>query len=531
MTGAALGAARFCSRIADRVGGRAGWRRAAIAFGAGALAAASLPPVYALPVLLAAFPVLVWLIDSAPTFRRAFLDGWLFGFGFFVAGLYWIGFSLLVEAERFAWLLPFAVLCIPAVLALYTGCVASLARCAPAGAPRIVALAAAWVLVEWARGQLFTGFPWNALGTVWAVSDETLQFAALGGMYGLSLVTVLVAAAPALLARDRGRRSWLLPAGALLIVPALWIGGAARLSAAVQQTVPGVVLRIVQPNIPQRDKWHPALRERHLATYLQLSSAPGARPVTHLVWPETAVPFVVATDPALRRIMASAVPPGGLLLTGAIRTTLPGAHPFRAWNSFHAIDGAANIVATYDKFHLVPFGEYVPLRRWIDIAKITAGRTDFSAGPGPRTLSLPGLPPVSPLICYEVIFPGRVVAPGTRPGWLLNVTNDAWFGTSTGPYQHFAMARLRAVEQGLPLVRAANTGISGVIDAHGRTVARLGLNRQGVVDAVLPRGVEGGTVFSRLGSAPVLILAALLLLTAVVAFRRAGREPPAEFSV
>ncbi len=516
MTEIVIGGVALCSRFARVVGELTGWRRAGLTFAAGVLSAAALPPVHALPALLLAFPVLVWLLDYAPTKKRAFLDGWWFGFGHFVAGLYWIGFSLLVDAERFAWLLPFAVLCIPAVLALYTGCVAALARWAPAGNSRVLALAAAWTLAEWVRGQLFTGFSWNAIGIVWTASDATIQFAAVGGMYALSMLTIIIAASPATLGGGVGWRAWILPVGALLALFALWLGGTVRLSAAMSRSVDGVLLRVVQPNIPQRIKWRPALRDQHFATYLRLSSAPSDRPVSHIVWPETAVPFDVSSDHARRRIMASAVPKGGLLLTGALRATSRGERPFRIWNSFYAINNAAEIVATYDKFHLVPFGEYVPFRRWLGISKLTAGRTDFSAGPGPQTIRLPGLPPVGPLICYEVIFPDRVIASESRPQWLLNVTNDAWFGNSSGPYQHFAMARLRAVEQGLPLVRAANTGISGVIDAYGRIRARLGLERQGVIDVALPRPAPGRTLYSRFGDLPVLIAAAFLLVMAGV---------------
>jgi apolipoprotein N-acyltransferase len=498
--------------LAAKIGSLTGWRRAGTAFLAGALAAAALPPAYILPVLLISFPIFLWLIEASSSWKQAFRDGWWFGFGHFIAGLYWIGFSLLVDAAQYAWLYPFAVLCIPAVIALYTGIVAALTRLAPAGGAGVIALAAAWTTIEWVRGILFTGFPWNAIGVVWTAMDATMQFAAVGGMYGLSFLTVLVAASPAALARGRGGRAMVVPALSLLIVCLLWAGGAVRLNSAVTETVPGVALRIVQPNIAQALKWHPDYRDRHLATYLRLSARSSDRPVTHMIWPETAVPFLVSADPARRRIMASAVKNGGLLLTGAIRTSPRGVQPYRIWNSLHAINDRAEIVATYDKFHLVPFGEYVPFRNWIGMTKLTAGRTDFSAGNGPRTISLPGLPPVSPLICYEVIFPENVTEPGTAPRWLLNITNDAWFGVSSGPYQHFAMARLRAVEQGLPLIRAANTGISGAIDSYGRTVALLGLGEQGVVDSALPRGLANPTLYSRFESWPVLVVSCLLFL-------------------
>ena len=518
MTEFGAGGLTKMAKLAGNVGALTGWRRAGTAFLAGGLAAAALPPVFILPALLISFPIFLWLIEASRSWKQAFGDGWWFGFGHFIAGLYWIGFSLLVDANQYAWLYPFAVLCIPAVIALYTGIIAVLARLAPAGIARVIALASAWTMIEWARGLLFTGFPWNSIGIVWTATDATMQFAAIGGMYGLSFLTVLVSASPCVLARGRNSKRMILPALSLMIVGLLWAGGTLRLTNAESGEVPGVTLRIVQPNIAQALKWHPDYRDRHLATFIRLSSAPSARPITHIIWPETAVPFIVASDTARRRVMASVIKNDGLLLTGAVRTTPRGFRPIRLWNSFHAINKNAEIVATYDKFHLVPFGEYVPFRRWIGLTKLTAGRTDFSAGPGPETIRVPGLPPFSPLICYEVIFPDKVKQANSSPGWLLNVTNDAWFGTSSGPYQHFAMARLRSVEQGLPLVRAANTGISAATDSYGRVTGRLGLNEQGVVDTGLPRRLSVLTLYSRFGDWPILIIAALSFLSMI--FRR-----------
>ena len=504
------------SKLAEIVRSLTGWRRAGVAFLAGGTAAAALPPVYILPALLVSFPLFLWLIEASPSWKQAFSAGWWFGFGHFIAGLYWIGFSLLVDAKQFAWLYPFAVLCIPAVLAIYTGIVAVLTRLAPAGVACAVALASSWTVIEWARGLLFTGFPWNSIGIVWTATDATMQFAAIGGMYSLSFLTILTASSLGALASDSGAKRMVLPILSLIFVGLLWAGGAIRLANAETDLVPGVMLRLVQPNIAQALKWHPDYRDQHLATYLRLSSAPSKTPVTHTIWPETAVPFIVAADTSRRRVMASVVKNNGLLLTGAVRTSpRGGTQPYRLYNSFYAIDKNARIVATYDKFHLVPFGEYVPFRRWVNFAKLTAGRTDFSAGPGPQTLKLPGLPPFSPFICYEIIFPNAVTKINASAHWLLNVTNDAWFGISSGPHQHFAMARLRAVEQGLPLVRAANTGISGVTDAYGQVIALLGLNEQGVVDTGLPSRLEETPPFSRFGSVPILLISVLAFISTI----------------
>jgi apolipoprotein N-acyltransferase len=275
------------------------------------------------------------------------------------------------------------------------------------------------------------------------------------------------------------------------------------------------MLRVVQPNIAQTLKWVPAERARNFERLLELTASPaasGAAPVTHVIWPETAVPFFLERDAGARQAMASVTPSGGGIITGAprVRTEADGGNRF--WNSLHAVDGSGAVVASYNKSHLVPFGEYMPLRGILPVGGIAAGATDFSSGPGPATLQVPGLPPFSPLICYEVIFPGAVKDSGNRPDWLLNVTNDAWYGNSAGPHQHFAISRVRAVEEGLPLVRSANTGISGIVDGYGRVTAYLALGERGIVDAGLPRALPI-TPYGQVGD---IILVVLLMSFSLV---------------
>ncbi|NNG03457.1 MAG: apolipoprotein N-acyltransferase [Inquilinus sp.] len=496
-----------------------GWRRWAVAFGFGAVATLALPPVYATPLLLVAFPGLLWLLGGAHGARAAFAVGWWFGLGFFVTSLYWIAFALAVDLASFFWMIPFAVVGLPALLALFVGAAtAVLGRLRLAGVPQVLAFAVLWALAEWLRGTLFTGFPWQLIGYGWGGWAGPLQAVSLIGVYGLGLLTVLTAALPVAAIRDDGRWSPAgLAAGALTLAVLVALGGwgAARLGGAGDETVPGVVLRLVQPNIDQRDKWDRDQLPHLFALHLELSRQPGPRQPTHIIWPETAVSWPLDGEPAIREAIASAVPPGGLIVTGAPRVER---EPLRVWNSLSAIDETGAVVGTYDKFHLVPFGEYVPLRGILPIEKITPGRLDFSAGTGPRTLALPGLPPVSPLICYEVIFPGAVSAGGaeaTRPAWLLNLTNDAWYGITAGPHQHFAIARTRAVEEGVPLVRVATTGISGVVDPYGRVTARLDLGRRGVVDADLPRALDGATPFARWGNGLFLLAIGGLALAAL----------------
>ena len=510
-------------RIADRLAALGGWRAHASSFTIGAVAAAALPPVHAIPVLAIAFPALMWQIDGARRARTAFARGWWFGFGFFVVGLYWIAHALLTDPARYGWMIPFAVGGLAAYSALFPGLAALIAhRFGRPGWSRILVFAAAWSAGEGVRGVLLTGFPWNPLGSVWTVLPPMLQVAAITGVYGLGLITAAVASAPAALAQTgRGRWAPLICASALLFV--VYAGGAARLSGASSAVVPGVVLRLVQPNIAQHHKWQQDLRAAQFAKHLRLSATATPTRPTHIIWAETATPFVVSDNEALRRRMAAVVPAGGYLLTGTVRTNRSDTGRLEVWNSLQAIDRDARISATYDKFHLVPFGEYVPFRSVIGLAKLTAGDTDFSAGLGPRTLRLDGLPPVGPMICYEAIFPGEVAQRDDRPGWLLNITNDAWFGISSGPYQHFASARIRAVEEGLPLVRVANTGISGVVDAYGRVKARLGLGREGIVDATLPVAISSPTPFARWGNSIAWITLIAVFLGGIL-----GRRSPPE---
>ena len=511
------GAGRMAA-LKARLSGLFGWRRWAVLGAFGVLAALALPPFYLLVLLIPAFSGLLWAIESSPGPVRAFADGWWFGFGLSAAGLYWIGLSFFVDAAQYGWMTPFAIGGMAAGLALFPALAAVLSHwvfgsrrrtplLSPAG--RVLVFSALWTATEWLRGWVLTGFPWNLTGSVWTVSDAMMQMAAVTGVYGLSLLAVAAAAMPAVLAEGpespERLRSWRAIALTALAVAAIGIAGAGRLSQASNETVPDVRLRLVQPNIPQDQKWKPELRRRHVLKQLAMSRRPPeqgqggqGRAPTHVIWAETAVPYVIGRTPGLAKTLGLAAPPGGLLITGAPRATPPGTKPSRLWNSLLAFDGQGRVAGTYDKFHLVPFGEYVPLRGLLPINKLTAGRQDFSPGPGLVTLALKGLPPVSPLICYEVIFPGQVAATN-RPAWLLNLTNDGWFGRSSGPYQHFAAARLRAVEEGLALVRVANTGISAVVDGYGRTIESLGLGREGVVDSGLPAALRGRTPFSRLG--------------------------------
>ena len=513
---------------------RARARARTTAFLLGTLTAAALPPVHALPLLALTFAGLLYLVLHGSRPRDALVAGWLFGFGYFLAGLYWVGIAFFVEAERFG------ALAVPAVIGLCAGSAAfpavacwlvALRRWRSVAAAAL-ALALAWTAAEVLRGVL-TAFPWNPIGAVWPASSGVGQLAAVAGVYGLSLLTVAVAALPATLlepgdgAAAGGRGRLVLPPllGALALT-LVWAGGQARLALADVEPTPGVRLRLVQANVPQDRKWDPEERERWFRRHLELSVPPEGERVTHVVWPESAVPYTLGRDPEARRLIGTVVPEGGYVLTGANRYDFD-AEPLKVWNSLQVVNEGGRIVAHYDKVDLVPFGEFLPFRGVLGrlgLEGLAAGAVDFQRGPGRLTLDLPGLPPFSALICYEAIFAGGAVDHrARRPDWLLNVTNDGWFGTSSGPFQHLAMARLRAVEEGLPLVRAANTGVSAVVDPYGRLVARLGLNETGALDADLPRPLAP-TPYARLGALGPLALAALAALLAAAAERRGRRH-------
>ncbi|MEX1148113.1 MAG: apolipoprotein N-acyltransferase, partial [Sphingomonadales bacterium] len=307
---------------------------------------------------------------------------------------------------------------------------------------------------------------------------------------------------PVGLVMERGLSQRILPvAVGGLLVAALLAGGWWRLPAGDAPSS-GVEVRVVQANIDQRDKWSREMMSENFVRQLEMSAAPRAVPADVIVWPETAVAYFLDREPARRFLIAEALPDAAYLITGTPRMERYEDGSIDLWNSVQVIDGQGRIAATYDKTHLVPFGEYLPMRDWLSrfgLSRFVPSDYDFSAGDSLKTVRLPALPAFSALICYEIIFPGAVTRNDDRPEWIVNVTNDAWYGNTSGPHQHLTAARMRAVEEGLPVVRAAGTGISAVIDPWGRTVGEVALDAEGVIDAALPRMVEGRTVYARLG--------------------------------
>ncbi len=481
-----------------------GVRRFAAALGFGGLMALAMPPFDLFPLVWLCLPSLIFLLQGTSNGKQAFLTGWSFAFGFFVFGLYWIAHAMFVDLARFWWAIPLAATGLPAFFALYYGLAAALARrMGLQGIRGALTFGGLWFLADWLRGHCFTGFPWNLLGYTWDGVLPVLQTTAFIGIYGLTFLTGLAASSTAALI-DSQRASRVVFISGLALFGGLGLAGLVRLHTTPIGDVPSIRVRLVQPAISQIDKHNGTERYTHFQSLIALSAAPGPLPVTHVFWPETASPYYLAEEKEARRDMATHMPPSvRAIITGSIRRTVDPDGVTAFYNALVAIDPRGNLVASYDKAHLVPFGEFMPLRRYNPLPALAASATDFSRGDGVRSLRVKDLPPFSALICYEVIFSGVVADQTDRPGFLLNATNDGWYGHTTGPFQHFAIARVRAIEEGLPLLRVANTGISGIIDPLGRVRASLALDERGTLDGALPQSLPP-TFFARYGEGRIL---------------------------
>ncbi len=557
-----------------------GWRHCAAAAGLGVLSVLAMAPFFFWPVLFATLPGLVWLIDvwlidarisavtasDAPLVAsleppaqdfptqpsrlavfcqtpamRAAATAWWFGFGYHLAGLFWIGEAFLVEAEKFAVLMPFAVTLMPAGLALFWAAAVAVASVAwRPGFERVLVLAIALSLAEWLRGHVLTGFPWNVLGYALTYPLPLMQAASVLGIYGLTVMTVLVFSAPAVMLAEpvpeRQPTSLILRlrplACSVVTLGTLALLGAWRLAAPDPTLSEITTVRIVQPSVPQREKWLPENQERIFRQHLDMSvrnaraEADGARGVKLVIWPEAAMPFLPLRSPAALAAIGEIIPISAYLASGALRLVeAEQGKPREVYNSLMVFGEGGALAANYDKIHLVPFGEYLPLQTTLEaigLEQLSRLRGGFSSGVSPRPLlSLPGLPSLGPLICYEAIFPAQLVEGTSRPSALINVTNDGWFGNSTGPRQHFHQTRVRAVEEGLPILRSANNGISGIIDAKGRVIARADMNEVATIDGIIPPALPP-TLYARFGDAGF-GLALVVALLALAWMRRARR--------
>jgi apolipoprotein N-acyltransferase len=510
-----------------------------LAIFAGLLAGLAHPPFGFLPGLLG-YALMLRLVEAPGPrpLRQAFFRGWLAGLGYFAVSVWWIVEPFMVDAKDQGWMAPFGLVFLAGGLALFWGAAALLHRALrPRGLARVLVFAGCLSGFEWLRGHVLTGFPWDLPGEAWRAGSAPSQFASVVGAYGLTWITLAIAGAPALLFDDRDRRARAAALGlGLVALAGLYGFGAARLARAAPISPQAPLVRVVQADIDQKNKWRPENLNQIFATYLSLSDRTAARRPDVIVWPEGALPAVIdeliAPGLPYGPALSAALAPGQTLMMGANRAEAGPDGKWRYFNSlvaFRREDAGLKITGIYDKHRLVPFGEYMPLG---DLATRVGFRSlvhmpdDFTAGPPSRPLVAEGVPPFQPLICYEALFPGLVregaLRAEVRPAWILNVSNDAWFGRTSGPLQHLNMASYRAIEEGLPIVRSTPTGVSAVIDAYGRVLpgARLGLGDFGVIDARLPPALPP-TPYVRWND---YLFAALLLVSVGMAARSRVRR-------
>lgn len=500
-----------------------GWRRFLMLLVAGAIAALSVPPFFVVPALFVAFPVLVWALDGAERrkgllgrlFGPAFTIGFAFGLGYFIVAFHWLGAAFFVDGGVMIAIMPFAIVALAALIALFWGFGTALAHLFWSPSPwRIVALTTFLSAAEWARGHFFSGFPFDLVGYALTANDEMMQAASLVGVYGLTFLAILLASTPALIwpADGRGWAKRLAPAFLALLVIAAQVGwGDYRLSTTQVADRTDMKLRLVQPVIYEHSDWSQAVPADVITRLLDLSATrtspadPGLDGVTHLVWPESALPFFMSQYPEALARIARTLPPNVTLLTGAPREDYEAGGP--GYNSLLAINSDGEIIASYDKSHLVPFGEYLPYAEFFSqfgLRQFVPGANGWAPGNGRRLMALPNTPAFLALVCYEAIFSGDLGADIDKSQFLFNITNDAWFDGSIGPAQHAHHARIRAVEEGLPLIRAANSGLTFLTDPLGRVTASLAPQQVALLD-VVPSERLAETPFSRWRYWPFLI--------------------------
>lgn len=492
-------------------------------FLAGALTGLTFPPYGYWPLLFIIYPYFCFTLVNTTSKRQAFYRGWSFGFGHFIATLYWVPLGLMLPGIDLGFLIPPILVGLPLFLGLFIGIAALLFKVL---CPRktyvdlsaVLLFVSVWMIVELIRGHLFTGFPWNLLGTVFW-NTPLFQTLSWWGIYGLSFITVLVVTLPVLIRRHKGL-ALLTP---VLVIGVLWGVGHLRLAKNPTEYQEGPYIRLVQAYIDQGFKWNPDLAHDHLDQHMALSVKGSLKPLTHIIWPETAVPFLLNGDEDVRAKISGVLVDDTYLIVGASKyERFPDK---RLANSLFVLNAVGEIVASYDKQHLLPFAEYIPFADYIPYRKLMPftenffGPIDFSPGDGIKNIKINNTPVFSPSICYEIIFSGEVVKDIPRPEWMLNLTNDGWFGATSGPYQHFEIARMRAIEEGLPLVRSTNTGISAFIDAYGRVTAQLNLGEKGVVDGPLPKPITS-TIFVKGGQYLIYLFLALILLPLFLFWRR-----------
>ncbi|ODT72794.1 MAG: apolipoprotein N-acyltransferase [Pelagibacterium sp. SCN 63-23] len=537
------------TRLAETAMLSHGWRRFLLLLVAGALAGLSVPPFFVLPALFVTMPIWVWALDGAERgrgwrrlFGPAFNIGFAFGLGYFTFAFHWLGAAFFVDGGWVLAAMPPAILALSALIALFWGLASALAHLTWShGWTRIATLSAYLAAAEFARGHLFTGFPFDLLGYALTGTDEMMQLTSVIGVYGLTFLAPLLAMTPALIwpADERPLSRRLAPLFLALAVIAAQLGyGWNRLAGTISTERADMALRLVQPLVYEHADFgnvDPVALIDRLVMLSDMRMDPsdqGLADITHLIWPESSLPFFLETYPEALARIARLLPEGATLLAGVPRRPYEldaNAPPAAPYNSVLAIDSEGEVVASYDKAHLVPFGEYLPFAAFfsrLGITQFVPGAEGWSAGdPRRRLMSLPGAPAPLVLVCYEIIFPGDL-GDVAQAQFLLNVTNDAWFDGSIGPAQHAHHARVRAVEEGMSLVRAANTGLTFATDPLGRITAQLVPGQMAALD-LRPHHKLDSTIFAKVRHWPFLIAVVAGMLIGFVASRRGRRRLPA----
>ncbi len=519
-----------------------GWKRYGLAVLSGIGATLAMAPYYLLPLLVLSYSVFATLLrseslDTKPrSKRRAFLTGWAFGFGYFVSGIYWMGFAFLVRAEEFAWMVPIVIPVFAAFLGFFFALPALiftiLRQRINISGWRLAALFAICISgFEYLRGHILTGLPWNLTGQAMAGWVVGAQSAAIYGVYGLGFIILALSCLPAFSVQNNKLISKGLIISCLGLL-SIFIMDAAYLAISPGKFHTDIIISIVQPNIRQKDKINPTLATRNFEKLISLSEASSAgqnrkdskrTPARYLVWPENAVSWI-DEQPLVLDMINKRIAPETIVLSGSIRRDIDKDDNNQFYNTLGVIEhneGTRSVTGFYDKHHLVPFGEYLPMKgllQAVGLSQLAPVQDGFTSGEGPRTLNI-GPAPFAPLICYETIFPGEMHAKDQRPIWLVTVTNDAWFGDDAGPKQHLDQARLRAIETGLPMARSANTGISALIDPYGRIIQKIPLYKQGIIDHALPQS-RSETIYSKVGDSIFFLMLLSALVLVLIPYRR-----------
>ncbi len=482
----------------------------------GALSALAFPPVYAFPLFILSLCLALKITDNVKNMKQSFLIGYCFGISYFIVGLYWICNALLVDFLTFGWLYPISLLAIGGFFGLFMippFLIWYVLR-KEKNWVKIFSFASVWVLLEILRSFILTGFPWNLLGTIFAFHEVLIQTASIWGTYGLSLIALVITGCFYIFFESDKKSSIIV---LCVILSFIITFGLLRINK--YETVDSnVKIRLVQPSIPQSMKWDRNELENNFKQYIDLSAEDGLDTVDFVVWGETALPFDVEYSLKYREMIKNAIPQNGYLITGLVRFDITDGI-YKPYNSMYVLDKNVNIKAFYDKNHLVPFGEYVPFRKYLPdwVQPIASNVSDFMQGEKYKNVTIENYPVFAALICYEIIFPDEVINRNNKPNWLVVLTNDGWYGKSSGPYQHLVSAQMRSIEEGITIVRSANSGISAIIYPTGKIMKQVDLGKKGYMDVYLPEQATLKTLYSKFGKYillyTILVMLVLIFIT------------------